>query len=1120
MKKHISLFFIAGLFVMIFNTAPRAQVVITLEDTAANPYWIKMMQDPDANFHATQSAFGKYWCGRPNHSHNGWRAFKRWEYINSSRVQPDGKLRAPGAVAREYERYVAGRAPSSVSGNWTQVGPIALPANPTDQPNGLGRLNAVAFHPTDANVIFAGSPSGGFWKTADGGLTWTNLSANLPTLGVSAILVHPTNPTTIFLGTGDRDAGDAPGMGVYKSTDGGATFTASNSGMGNATVGMMIMHPSDPNTILAATSGGIYKSTDGGTTWTRKSSNTNNYKDIKFKPGDPTTVYATENGKFYRSTNTGDSWTQVTSGVLNGNRLVIGVSAAQPAWVYLLQTNGPFTGLLKSTNSGTGFTTQSTTPNLMDYECDGSGSNSQAWYDLCIAIDPVNANIIYTGGVNIWKSTDGGVSWTINSHWVGSSFGETCAPSVHADIHALVWSPLNGNLYTGCDGGICMTPNGGTTWTDISSGIAIAQVYRIGQCKINPGLVMNGYQDNGTASSSGPAFTTVIGGDGMECAVDYTDTNYRYGTIYYGTIFRSTAGNNYISITDNISESGGWVTPFMLHRTNPNTMFIGYGNVWRSTNVKAASVSAINWTQISTGQTSNCVAIEQSPANPDILYAARGTGLRRTDNANAPSPTWVTCSLPGGLTATYLQAHPTDANTVYATAGYGVYKSTNKGVSWTNISGTLPSLYTNCLVIDKNDNEGLYVGNETGIFYKNAGMSDWVPFSTGLPIVDIRELEIYYDSTNATNNRIKAATYGRGLWQSDLYTVLAVNPPNQDVPATPAGSVSFNVTGSGTWTTTSNATWCAVTPPSGSGNATITANYAENTGTAQRIATITITPPSGPYAQATVTQAGAAPTLNVIPSNQDVPSTAGTTTFTVTSNSTWSAVPDSSWCIVTPSGTGDGTLNVDYAENPGVNQRICHITVAVAGLSAQVVTVTQAGSAPTLFVMPQNQDVTYMAGTTTFSVTSNTDWTAQSGSPWVTVTASGSGSGTLEADYLQNPSTSPRVDSITITVSGLSPLTVTVSQDGAPIGIGNISMNGIFIYPNPAAGAFYIVPNGYMNQEMRVQIVDITGRGILSRKCRGEKEYRFDVSALPEGCYFIRITTDSLVQAERLIIRR
>ncbi|MEI7726403.1 MAG: BACON domain-containing carbohydrate-binding protein [Bacteroidota bacterium] len=1181
-------------------------------DTANYPYWVQMMQDPGARFRDTRRAFEKYWAGDDNIRHNGWKVFKRWEYINQDCMKPDGTLPSPGEVLHEYQQYFNSHdATMSDNGNWSQIGPVNYPVNSTGQPTGLGRINGICFHPTNPDIIYVGSPSGGLWLSTDGAATWNVLTSSTPTLGVSAILLHPTNSSLIFIGTGDRDAGDSPGMGVYKSLDGGTTWSASNTGMGNLTVGSMIMHPADPNMILAATSGGIYKSVNGGTSWTRKSSNTSNYKDIRFKPGDPTIVYATEGGKFYRSINSGDTWTQITSGVITGNRLVIGVSANQPATVYLCMTNGAFAGLLRSTDSGLTFLTQSTTPNIMDYNCDGGGTGSQAWYDLCIAVDPTNANTLYVGGVNIWKSTNSGVSWTINSHWVGSSWGYSCAPSLHADIHCLEWSAANGSLATGCDGGIYSTINGGTTWANISSGLGIAQVYRIGQSAGNQAICMSGYQDNGTAKNTGPNFTTVIGGDGMECIVDYSDTNYRYGALYYGDIRRSTGGGfNTIAAngSNGINEGGSWVTPYILHETIPSTMFIGYVNVWRSINVKASPSSSVTWTKISTGETGGCAVLEQSPANVDVLYVVRSGSLKRSDNANATTPTWTVCTLPGGSTPSDLEAHPTDPNIVYASAGTKIYKSADKGATWINISGTLPAVNINCLVYDKTSNEGLYVGNKTNVFYKDATLTDWIAFSTGLPPVDVRELEIFYDPVNPANNRLKAATYGRGLWQSDLYNVFAVTPANQNVSYV-AGSTSFNVTTNAatSWAVVSTASWCTVTP-SGSGNGSIIASYTDNPGITTRLATLTATPTGGlPVQVVTVTQAGAPPMLVVTPQNQNVPSPAGTTSFTVTCNTLWTAATNAAWCVVTTSGSGNGAIVADFTENPGVSDRVAVISIMVANLPSQTVTVTQAGAAPVLSVLPPNQNVPASTGVTSFTVTSNTDWTVVSNALWCNVTMAGFGNGMITANVEENLSVSQRIATVTVSVTGLAPVIVTVSQDGATptlavspqnrnvsplagstdftvtsntgwsafadvawcivtsggsgngtiianyaenpdyasrvatisvtvsglssqlvtvtqtssvVSVGEHLLSGIRVYPNPTAGKFRIMTPDNTFGMLRIRVMDCTGGIVCEKNCSVTNDCDFDFSNLSQGFYFVRINTESESLIRKLVIVR
>lgn len=755
--------------------------------------WFDLLQNPESKFNDVVNSANAYFSSRDiNQKGTGYKVFKRWEYINENRVLPDGKLQKPDYILNEFIRYSQEMdGIHSSGGNWSIVGPVNYPVNATIQPTGLGRINTIAFHPTDANTIFVGAPSGGIWKTNDGGSTWVDLSANMPKLGVSAILIHPTNPNIIYIGTGDRDANDAPGIGVYKSTDGGSTWIPFNNSMGNVIVGHLIMHPSDPNTILAATSGGIYKTTNGGSTWLLKSVVSNYYKDIRFKPGNPLVVYASGGGKFYRSSNTGESWTEITSGISSGGRMVIGVSPANNNYVYICRSNSnnSFGGVYLSTDAGLNFTLKATGPNIFDYKCDGSGSASQASYDLCIAVDPVNADIVYIGSINNWKSTNAGLTFTCCSHWVGSGFAPSdptanCGASVHADQHALEWSPLNGRLYVGNDGGIYYSADGGTTWPQISSGLAIAQVYKIGQSAKNSNMTINGYQDNGAAFNNGTSFTTIAGGDAGEGVIDYIDQNFRYNASTTGNLRRTTSGNTYTSIANLNSngitgESSYWLYPFLLHETDPNTMFLGYKQVYRSTNVKTSTATSVIWTAISTGETSTCRVLEQSAADVNIIYAYREGSLKRSDNANdvASSVNWTTCNLPSTSNITDLETHPTDANIVYATAGYQVFKSTDKGLSWTNISGNLPNLFINTIIINRNANEGLYIGNQTGVWYKDATMTNWMLFSSGLPPVDVRELDIYYDAIPA-NSRLKAATYGRGLWESELAEVNVIDPYN------------------------------------------------------------------------------------------------------------------------------------------------------------------------------------------------------------------------------------------------------------------------------------------------------------------------------------------------------
>ncbi|HLP34145.1 MAG TPA: T9SS type A sorting domain-containing protein [Bacteroidia bacterium] len=753
-----------------------------VDDTFNTPYYIEMMQNPDINFFDVQRAFEKYWTNRDHNKAGSYKPFKRWEYYMQSRVNPDGTRLAAGHNMNEYLNYFGSWNPlpystMSLTGNWTELGPRPLPTNGTGQPNGLGRINAIAVHPTSANTIFVGAPAGGLWKTTNHGATWTSNTDNLPTLGVSSIVIDYTNPNTMWIGTGDRDGGDSKGVGVMKTTDGGSTWNTANTGMGNLTVGAMLQNPKAGSVLLAATSSGVYKSINGGSNWTKKSA-TFNAKDMYYKPGDTSVVYATGDGKFYRSSNAGETWTQITSGLPSAVRMVIGVTPANPSKVYLILTEQRiFKGCYMSTDNGLNFSLRSNSPNIMGYQSDGSDTTKgQAWYNLCLAVDTADEDVMYVGGVNIFKSIDGGQTWDINAHWVGNN-----APDVHADNHCFTISKLNNRLYVGNDGGIYYTADGGSSWNDISSGLGIGQVYKIGQSKITKNLVINGYQDNGTALYNNGNWTTEIGGDGMECIVDYSNDNYIWGSLYYGDIRRSSnKGTSFGDFAANgkngINEDGAWVTPYIQHATSNATMFIGYKNVWRTVNAKATTPT---FTKISTGlagsNSQNISVLEQSPKNTNILYMVRADSkLFRTDSCMAATPTWINLSttLPVTATATDIEAHPTKDSVVYMTLSNKVYRSTNFGQSWTNISGTLPNVAMNCLVIDvKGNADALYVGSDLGVFYRDSSMGDWTAFRTGLPATaEVTELEIWYDNSNHLNSRIRAATYGRGLWESDLYT--------------------------------------------------------------------------------------------------------------------------------------------------------------------------------------------------------------------------------------------------------------------------------------------------------------------------------------------------------------
>jgi PKD repeat protein len=745
--------------------------------------WQEMIQDPSVNFFDVQQAFNDDLGNVPYKKGLGIKQYRRWEYYWENRVDERGFYPEPGHVLNEmtdyYNTHTDSRNYLFGSGNWSLLGPIAKPANGTGQPNGNGRLTAIAFHPTDANTIYAGAPAGGFWKSTDAGASWTQYITGFVRLGVNSIVVDPATPNTIYIGTGDRDGGDSPGYGVWRSIDGGLTWSARNTGMGNRTVYEVLMDPTNSNILIASTNGNrVYRSINGGANWTFTGS-TSSCKDLAFHPTNSNIVYASGTS-FNLSIDNGQSFSQISAGIPTGvNRMALGVSADEPNWVYVFAGGntgtGSFEGIYRSTDSGVNFSTRTTTPNIMGYSTTGNDNRDQAWYDMTLAVDPTDANILFTGAINIWKSIDGGSTMTLSAHWTGSGGVD----DVHADHHVLEYSPLNNNLYNGNDGGIYFTSDGGTAWNEISSGLYIAQLYKLGVSQQTFDKVINGYQDNGTSINVGTTFTTEIGGDGMECIIDPTDDTYMYGALYYGSIRCSRNGGTSFSTiaangTNGINEDGGWVTPYKLDPNNAARMFAGYDNVWRTDDVKTPATNAIAWTQISsfTG-TSNMTDLANAPSNSDVMYVSRarnGERFFRSNNATGGGPTWTNLSgsLPVNSTPKDIEIDPIDPTHLFIALGNDIYESTNSGAAWSNFSGTLPNLSLNTIIIDKDSPlEAMYVGMDVGVYYRDNTMGDWVLYSTGIPNVEVRELEIHYN-TAACKSTLYAATYGLGLWKSDL----------------------------------------------------------------------------------------------------------------------------------------------------------------------------------------------------------------------------------------------------------------------------------------------------------------------------------------------------------------
>jgi photosystem II stability/assembly factor-like uncharacterized protein len=751
----------------------------------------QMWLEPETtDFKTIQEQVERYFADQDQGRGSGYKQWKRWEYLMQNRLNADGQIVNYAAHNWEVNQRYSKTHPEfetnsrSHTGYWNVLAPTDGYINGNSGYNpGIGRVNVIAFHPTSANTVFAGTPSGGLWKTTNAGSSWTPLTDGIPRIGVSGIVIQHNNSNIIYILTGDGDGGDTPSIGVLKSYDGGATWSETGLSF-NASTNVrgykLVMHPSNTSILFATTTSGLYKTSNAGADWTVVRSGS--FRDIEFKPGTPSTMYATTSNSFYKSTNTGDTWSTSNSGLPGSeSRAEIAVTSDDPTCIfYLAGPGGPtgsYKGLYRSNNSGDTWSSRHTSPNILDSSLNGNDDCSdgcdQSGYDLAIAVDPDDASTILTGGINVWRSTDFGFNFSINSHWNWNTMTANNLEYTHADIHELVYNPLDGSLWCGSDGGIFRSLDDGVNWSDRSSvgstnGLQITQFYRIAGVPTNANVLIGGTQDNGSNRwNGGNDITHFDGADGMDCMIAHNNSNIQYHCRQRGGLRKSTNGGSTHSSIKPGNSNGAWVTPVEMAPTNANELWVGYRDtIYRSTNAGGS------WTRfIPEFSGERFVYIYHAPSNSNRVYAATSNNIYRTDN-NGSNWTEITPGLPVATTnITGITTDVGNSGDVWVTLsglvnGQKVYYSSNSGASWTNVSGSLPNVAVNCIAYDDQDSpdNGVYVGTDIGIFYRDGSMGDWIPFRNGLPNVPVFDIEV-----NLESNLIRAGTFGRGIWSTTLY---------------------------------------------------------------------------------------------------------------------------------------------------------------------------------------------------------------------------------------------------------------------------------------------------------------------------------------------------------------
>jgi len=756
-----------------------ATFIISSVNLSAQPNgpWVKTINTPEKTFAEYQQEFYEYWEGKDPESGQGYKQFKRWEYFWESRLLEDGKFPKISDYLVGVKSAKLHSMNSQVNESlWEPLGPYKENSN-SEKSYGIGRVNTIAVDPFEPSIIYVGTPSGGIWKSIDGGENWLPLTDFVGAIGVSDIAIDPGNPETIYIATGDNDGGASYSSGLMKSTDGGMNWMSTGLNFNvseTETMYFVKIDPQNTQVLYVGTSDGLYKSVNAGETFEQIS--VLNFRDFKFKPGNSSVIYAYNRGTlvivpndafyfkddFYKSENAGESFELISSGIPASGirRMIIAVTPQDPELVYLLvaDSTNNYQGVYRSTNSGNDFT-------LINNDQSNISFGGQSWYDLVFGVDPLNNNTIYIGAIKLFKSTNGGEIFSE----VNPNAADDINKYIHVDFHYIGF--YNDNLYLGTDGGIYKSNNGANTFDDLSDGLQISQYYKINGTEQNENAIIGGLQDNGgfyTATGLN-GWKYYHGGDGMECAIDPTNQNVIYGLSQFGHVFKSIDGGNNVEALGR-PESGIWITPFQLDPNNNNRFLAGYTQLYEYDDIGG-------WNQLTDYDYDyggffyvGLRNIEVFSGNSDIIYIGAYSNLYKTIDGGE-SVVELATATDLNVQVTGISVHETNPDILWVTiAGYNdgqkVFKSIDGGLSWTNISGSLPNLPVNCIVHAVGSNGGVYIGSDFGVYYYDDNLGDWISYNNDLPNTVINDLYINY-----MEGHITAGTYGRGVWRSPLYSL-------------------------------------------------------------------------------------------------------------------------------------------------------------------------------------------------------------------------------------------------------------------------------------------------------------------------------------------------------------
>ncbi|RZM80604.1 hypothetical protein C3B51_11095 [Pseudoalteromonas rubra] len=697
-------------------------------------------------------------------------------------------------------------------GQWKELGPGNIG----------GRTRALIIHPTEHDTMYAAGVAGGVWKTTDAGKSWQPMSDLATNLAVTTLTFAPNDPNTIYAGTGEGffNADAMRGDGIFKSTDGGATWEQLEATAGNELfhyTNKIVFSKNDPAILYAATRGGVQRSKDNGASWetvfVAKGASVGCTDLTLVDDGDKdvlvTACGSFDTGGIHRSADGGDNWDSVLVAPKQG-RSTIAVAPSDNNVMYALLANIDDHGMeavYKSEDMGLTWTATVTRDSADEFsrlllsntvyglfpQC-GYGPEpqfyNQGWYDNIIAVDPVNPDVVWTGGIDTFRSDDGGKTFVPTSIWWFDMDHELYA---HADQHTIVFHPAydgvnNTTMFVGNDGGIQRTDNamgerldleqvcgasddpaGKINWQTLNNGYAVTQFYH-GTVMPDGTAYFGGTQDNGTLLGEDGGFNEwreITGGDGGWTAVDPTNPDVMFSEYTGLSLQKSTDGGvTFADAFNGITGDGfPFITRFEMAPSNPQVLWIGGNQLWRTTD------QAENWVAGSPVLDSSVYAIGIAPQDENIVAAGTREGYiyinYAAGEADAEQP-WHSFKIGAEderATISAIAFDPTDAQIAYATVSTfdqaHVWKTTDGGKSWMPIDKDIPNVPATSVAVDPNNAQRVIIGTDLGVFISTDGGENWFADGSGLANTNIAKVAFH-------NNEVFAFTHGRSAYKVAL----------------------------------------------------------------------------------------------------------------------------------------------------------------------------------------------------------------------------------------------------------------------------------------------------------------------------------------------------------------